>query len=425
MAGPERPPTLEHAMKLKTLACLSLITLVASIGPAAQAQTFSTIYAFSGNSGIWPQAGVTLRAGVLYGTTVDTEFSTGTGTVYQLSRVGSNWTHTVISFFSGIPYGGEGPYARVVFGPDNHLYGTTLNAGPHIDGNVFALTPQVSICRTANCFWTETVLHQFAGSPDGQAPSGDLIWDSTGNIYGTTMWGGASGLGTIFQITKSGNNWTETPIYSFTGPDGSGPIGGVIFDSNGNLFGTTAEGGLYGFGTIFELTYSIDSGWTETVLYNFQNLSDGEFPVAGLTPDGSGNLYGSASDGGTGGGGTVFELSPAGDTWTFTLLYSFTGQQGRYSGPRANLTFDTSGNLYGTTLFDGANSLGNIFKLANSQNGWVYASLYDFTGGADGASPVSNVTIDTDGTLYGTAGAGGDLTCAPPTGCGVVWMIKP
>jgi uncharacterized repeat protein (TIGR03803 family) len=173
------------------------------------------------------------------------------------------------------------------------------------------------------------------------------------------------------------------------------------------------------------LTYNVNSGWTETVLYNFQNLSDGELPIAGLVRDTAGNLYGATSYGGAGFGGTVFELSPVGDTWTFTLLYSFTGQEGQQCGPEASLTMDESGNMYGTTGCSGANSLGNIFKLTNTQNGWEYTSLYDFTGGPDGSFPLSNVTIDTDGTLYGTASAGGDSSCNPPLGCGTVWMIKP
>ncbi len=282
-------------------------------------------------------------------------------------------------------------------------------------GVVFSLTPLATICKTANCFWTEKVLHQFTGSPDGEGPgNGDLVWDSMGNIYGTTRCGGTSDLGTVFQMTKSGNNWTETPIYSFTGPDGLGPAGGVILDSNGNLFGTTVEGGLYGFGTVFELTYNEGSGWTETVLYSFQNQSDGRFPYRESGEDSAGNLYGATSDGGSGGGGTVFELSPMGNSWAFTLLYSFTGQQGKQCGPQASLSLDSSGNLYGTTVCDGANSLGNVFKLTNTQNGWEYTSLYDFTGGSDGSYPVSNVTIDTDGNLYGTAEGGGSLTCNPP-----------
>jgi uncharacterized repeat protein (TIGR03803 family) len=231
-------------------------------------------------------------------------------------------------------------------------------------------------------------------------------------------------------MTKSGNNWTETPIYSFTGPDGAQPYAGVILDGSGNLFGTTVAGGLYGFGTVFELTYTNGVGWTETVLYNFENSIDGQSPYAGLALDNMGNLYGSAANGGSEGGGTVFELSPVGNTWTFTLLYGFSGQQGDCPayvlGPAAPLTLDNAGNLYGTTYCDGANGFGNIFKLTKTQIGWEYTSLHDFTWGTDGAFSASNVTIDTDGTLYGTAGHGGnDSTCNPPFGCGVVWMIKP
>ncbi|MFZ0704704.1 MAG: choice-of-anchor tandem repeat GloVer-containing protein [Candidatus Korobacteraceae bacterium] len=419
-------------MKLKTLASLSLITLVALLGLAARAQTFGTIYAFNGVDGGGPASGVTIRAGVLYGTTPCLQGCGSGGTVYLISRVGSNWAHTTIAFLSA-QHGQLGPAARPVFGPDNHLYGTTQAGGPQGDGTVFALTPQVSICRTANCFWAETTLHQFSGSPDGQYPGfGDLIWDPMGDIYGTTQNGGTSDLGTVYEMTKSGNNWTETPIYSFTGPDGDFPFGGVILDSSGNLFGTTASGGLYGYGTVFELTYTKGTGWTETVLYNFQNLSDGEEPLGGLVMDAAGNLYGSAAYGGSEGGGTVFELSPVGNTWAFTLLYSLSGQQDMYCpeytlGPNAPLTIDGAGNLYGTTFCDGANDLGNIFKLTNTQNGWEYTSLHDFAGGTDGAWPASNVTIDTDGTLYGTATHGGMVSgqCGGSDGCGVVWMLKP
>jgi uncharacterized repeat protein (TIGR03803 family) len=399
------------------------LTILAST--ATQAQSFSAIYAFTAPGGVLPNSGVTIRAGVLYGTTLCAQYpnNCGAGTVYQVSRVGSVWAHTAISLLS---VAAENPQARVVFGPDNLLYGTAALGGPHSAGGVFTLMPVATICKTANCFWPENVLHQFTGSPDGDIPgNGDLVWDPMGNIYGTTEFGGTSDLGTVFQMTKSGNGWNEMPVYSFTGPDGLGPVGGVILDSDGNLFGTTAEGGLYGDGTVFELTYVDGIGWTETVLYSFQNQSDGWFPYAGLVKDSAGNLYGTTSDGGNEGGGTVFELSPMGNSWAFTLLYSFSGQQGHMCGPQASLTIDDSGNLYGTTMCDGTNSLGNVFKLTNTQNGWEYSSLYDFTDGPDGAEPFSNVTIDTDGTLYGTATIGGNSSCNPPYGCGTVWMIKP
>jgi uncharacterized repeat protein (TIGR03803 family) len=400
------------------------LTILAST--AARAQTFNVIHSFIEPSGVLPDSGVTLRAGVLYGTTLCRQYpgNCGRGAVYQIIPVGSNWYYTPISLFSA---GGGQPQARVVFGPDNQLYGTATNGGSQNYGLVFNLTPMPAICRTANCFWPEKVLHQFTGSPDdGAGPVyGDLVWDPVGNIYGTTAEGGDLGVGTVYQMTKSGNDWTEAPIYSFTGPDGAIPLAGVILDSNGDLFGTTRQGGLYGFGTVFELTYNVNSGWTETVLYNFQNQNDGQLPVAGVIRDSAGNLYGATSDGGAGGGGTVFELSPVGDTWTFTLLYSFTGQQGETCGPYAPLTLDSSGNLYGTTFCDGADNLGNVFKLTNTGNGWEYTSLHDFADGTDGAEPISNVTIDADGTLYGTAVYGGNSSCNPPYGCGTVWMIKP
>ena len=171
-------------------------------------------------------------------------------------------------------------------------------------------------------------------------------------------------------------------------------------------------------GTVFELTYVPGIGWTEQVLYNFQNAGDGALPFGGLILDSSGNLYGSTRNGGSGGGGTVFELSPSGDTWTFKLLYSFSGV-GIPCGPVATLSMDSAGNLYGTTQCDGIYNNGSVFKLSNTENGWVHTSLHDFTGGTDGGDPVSNVSIDTDGTLYGTASGGGDH------GYGVVWMIKP
>lgn len=405
-------------MKLKTLVYLSLITLVASLSLAAHAQTFSVIHAFTGGiNGTSPNAGVTIKGNALYGTTVGAGRSYST--VYQLTHVGSNWFEIPLSFL-GIDVG-YAAMARVVFGPDGHLYGTTSFAYTG-SGLVFDLIAPSSFCKTAACYWTENVLHLFTGPPDGAAPGrGDLIWDRQGNIYGTTSAGGTANAGTVFQMTKSEDNWTETPVYSFLGgtSDGSVPFNGVVMDSNGNLFGTTLDGGMYGYGTVFELTYIPQVGWKETILYNFTGGSDGSTPFAGLTLDGSGNLYGATGDGGMGGGGTLFELAPSGNTYTFNLLYTFSGQPGGNCGPGGTLTTDSTGNLYGTTVCDGPSNVGNIFALANTENGWVYTSLHDFTGGNDGSKPISNVTIDTDGTLYGTASQGG------ANGAGTVWMIKP
>ena len=402
MAGSERPPTLEHAMKLKTLVSLSLIALSTTFSPAAHAQTFSVIYYFGGGtSGEEPAAGVTIRGNAIYGTT--------SNDAYELTHLGSNWLFSSIAGFSSYPL------ARVVFGPDGHLYGTTWNGGTYGYGTVFKLTPPLAICKSAACYWTVSDLHDFGSGTDGQGPeNGDLIWDQQGNIYGTTPAGGTSGDGTVYELTPSGNGYTESVLYNFSGPDRAGPFGGLVFDNQGNLFGTTTGGGPNHSGTVFELTYVVGVGWTEQVLYDFQHSDD---PAGGLIFDSSGNLYGTTTDGGNEGAGSVFELSPSGDTWTFNLLYSFKGKT--FCGPRATLSMDGAGSLYGTTYCSGAHNSGNVFELTNIENTWVYTSLYDFTGHNDGASPISNVSIDSDGTLYGTASEGGS------NDLGVVWMIKP
>jgi uncharacterized repeat protein (TIGR03803 family) len=212
--------------------------------------------------------------------------------------------------------------------------------------------------------------------------------------------------------------WTEKVIWSFTGPDGEYPQNSVIFGGNANLLGTTKQGGANGFGTVFKLTPSGNT-WTETNVYDFQDATDGEYPIAGLMIDNSGNVYGATSDGGSGGGGTVFELMPSGNTYTFKLLYSFSGQQGGNCGPWGTLTMDATGNLCGTTYCDGGLVLGSVFKLTNTQNGWTYTSLHDFGSFQDIFQPISNVTFDDHGNLWGSASGG------LPSDAGAIWMIVP
>jgi len=398
-------------MKSKILFYLILITFFALLIPAMHAQTFSVIHAFSSVDGANPYAGVTIRGNSLYGTTTS-------GTAYQLTHSGANWLFSDIALFGVNSW----PRARVVFGPDGHLYGTTSESGPYNCGKVFKLTPQVGPCKDLRCFWTVNDLHDFGSGTDGAGPTyGDITWDQQGNIYNTTEGGGVYGYGAVYELTPSGNGYTESVIHSFSeDPDGATPENGLVLDNKGNLFGTTVQGGVNDQGLIFELSYAKGVGWTEKALYSFQNASDGEWPNGGLMFDSSsGNLYGTTYDGGSGSGGTVFELSPSGDTWTFQLLYSISGPNG--CGPAATVSMDGAGNLYGTTICGGINGMGSVFKLSNTQNGWVYTSLYDFTGGTDGYSPFSNVAIGTDGTLYGTTAFGGD----PESNGGVVWMIKP
>ncbi len=243
-------------------------------------------------------------------------------------------------------------------------------------------------------------------------------------MYVTTTTGGVNFDGNVVQLTRSGGAWTPTSIYDFNGADGSSPYSGVTLDAQGNLYGTTWTGGPNNAGTVYRLTPS-GSGWTFETLYAFQGGSDGALPVGGLVLDQAGNLYGTTEQGGSGNGGTVFELSPSGGAWNFAVLHSFTG---RY-GPLATLAMDPAGNLYGTTFSVGAFSEGSVFKLTRNNGSWSFTDLYDFTGGADGANPVGGVALDRSGNLYGTASAGGlelnNCFTENNPGCGVVWEITP
>jgi uncharacterized repeat protein (TIGR03803 family) len=189
----------------------------------------------------------------------------------------------------------------------------------------------------------------------------------------------------------------------------------VTLDAEGNIYGTTSFGGYYGVGAIYKLSPS-GSRWTETVLYSFRNQNDGQNPLGGVILDQSGNLYGATFDGGANGGGTVYELSPSAGTWTLTVLYSFTGG---YGGPYNKLTFDADGNLYGATNGEGANGYGMVFKLAPGNGDWKFADLYDFADGSDGGDPYGSLAIDTHGNIFGTTNLGGT------DNQGVVFEITP
>jgi uncharacterized repeat protein (TIGR03803 family) len=411
----------------RTIWCLEMAALVigvafgllASVAQTAQAQTFTVIHAFTGGAdGARPYAGTTMDLeGNLYGT--DWAGGAGHGTVYKLTQKNGNWVFAPLYKFAG---GNDGavPFGPVGIGPDGSLYGTTYYGGGDGCsgfgcGTVFNVRPPGAVCGAALCPGTETVLHRFRGEPsDGARPFyGDLIFDQAGSLYGTTYNGGAINGGTVFKLTPSNGAWEESVLYSF-GSDGAGPADGVIFDTVGNLYGTTVWGGSIGWGVVFQLTPS-GSGWTENVLYSFQNGNDGVNPVGGLIFDQSGNLYGTTLSGGANGGGTVYQLSLSSGGWTLTTLYSFSGG----GGSVASLSMDASGNLYCTTEYDGAYGGGSVCKLTRSKGGWSYTSLHDFTGGNDGAYLLGGVTLDANGNLYGTASAGGAY------GSGVVWEITP
>jgi uncharacterized repeat protein (TIGR03803 family) len=403
------------------LAIMLVLTLGAT--EAVQAQTYQVIHNFTGGvDGQEPNFGITIDAtGTLYGTTF--EGDTGTGTAYKLAHKSTGWALTPLYVFA-ITRNGVIPYDTLVIGRDGKLYGTTgfggigpcLAYGHTGCGTVFTLQNPGTFCHTTYCPWIETPLYKFSGGSDGSNPfGGALVFDQAGNIYGTTYAGG-TGSGIAYKLTPAGSGWTESVIHTFTGTDGASPWAGVTLDQVGNLYGTTSSGGAYGYGTVYELSPS-GSGWTERTLYSFQGQQDGGNPYAGVILDPAGNLYGATQYGGSGGGGTAFELSPSGGSWTFTTLYSFFGSGGGHAkGPVADLVMDSSGNLYGTTGGDGTYHYGSVFKLTHGTSGWTYISLHDFTNGSDGSLPRSNLVFDSSGNLYGTAYGGVD-------GKGVVFEI--
>jgi uncharacterized repeat protein (TIGR03803 family) len=326
---------------------------------------------------------------------------------------------------------GGGVEDRVAFDRKGNLYGTTSGGGDFGYGTVFELTPR------PHGPWAETVLHSFMlNDPDGSEPQANLLVDSAGNLYGTTLNGGAYNGGTAFELVPGSGGWTLNVLYSFcmlSGcADGFSPRAGFVKDESGSLYGTA--GGAY------ELTQG-SSNWTESVIYPFCldlscNSQDGVDPYGGVTFDAAGNLYGTTYYGGNlscdngNGCGVVYELTPGSDgTWAETVLYSFgsAANDGQHPEPE-QLAFDRAGSLYGTTGNGGTNicfgtvGCGTIFKLTKGPNGqWKESILYDFVSGPSGSIPSGGLFIDASGSLYGEAGAGGSSTC----GCGVVYKLTP
>lgn len=421
------------AWQAATVVALFALTAVVGTAPAAQAQSFQVIHSFTGKGdGDAPLAGLTVdAAGKFYGTASGLG-SGGNGSVFQLTSGGSGWALTPLNH--GLISGG--PQTKVVIGPNGNLFGASYVGGRgDCVGNggcglVYEMQPPPHACASFLCSWNGSLLYRFNNIPDAGVPGGSVVFDSAGNLYGTTEYGGTGdcsngidpnyGCGAVYKLTPSGGGWTETVIYSFQGgDDGETPWGGMIFDASGNLYGTTAGGGSGSCGTIFELSLS-GSGWTKTILHNFQ-CTDGAGAWGDLIADQSGNLYGATAGGGANNGGVVFELAHPG-SWTYNLLYSFPYN----TSPAGTLVFDGSGNLYGTTRAGGAYGDGTAYKLTPSNGSWTETDLHDFQS-SDGVLPNGGPVLDADGNLYGTAETGGvgfDGPCYG-IGCGTVWEITP
>ena len=313
----EQPP----ACSAFLLALLCGLTMAAT--QPALAQMFQVIHNFTGGfDGEYPRSGFSIdAAGNLYGTTF--AGGAGFGTVFKLKHAGSGWIVTPLYSFRG-GSDGAGPLGRVIVASDGTLYGTTSSGGGNGCssfgcGTASRLRPPASRPASALSPWTESVLYRFTGGNDGAYPQGELTFDHAGNIYGTTQYGGDTNSGVVYQLTPSGGGWTESVPYSAqNNGDGANPLGGVVLDAAGSLYGVFNQGGLYGSGAVYQLSFS-GSGWTEQNLHDFMPQG-GEYPVGGLIMDASGNLYGSTTVSMNNNGGFAVELTPAGGGWTYTLL---------------------------------------------------------------------------------------------------------
>jgi uncharacterized repeat protein (TIGR03803 family) len=324
------------------------------------------------------------------------------------SHLAAAQTETVIYNFCsllGTCDDGASPLSLLTFDGAGNLYGTTNNAGGKYgsNGNVFELSPNGS------GGWIETTLHTFANQPDGAHPEfSPVIFDNAGNLYGTTADGGANGTGTVFELSPTGGNWNETILYNFTdGADGGYPWSGVIIDKSGNLYGATAEGGSGNFGTVFELSPSAGS-WAERVIYNFASKS--YYEPSGLTMDADGNIFGAA-------GLFVFELSPnASGGWNPTIIHTFPGDNSAIDGTPV---IDNHGNIFGTIRPEsqkGPVGNGGVYRLAQENGGWRMQFLQLWT---DGQGPEAGVVLDGKGNIYGTTDGNG------PDGDGTVFALIP
>lgn len=403
--------------KTRSLLAVAITCAGISIATApATAQTYAVIYNFSVQQSEQPAAGLAIdSSGALYGTTTYTNAGGRDGEAFKMRRHGSSWTFS--PFFNFPILGNIDPRSPLLIGPDGTVYGTLYyNYGCDFCGAVFHLYPPQTVPRTALQLWNGESLHNFTGGSDGGNPSGALLMDQAGALYGTTENGGEAGLGTIYQVVHSNGTWDQTVIFSPPNETyGVVPLNGVVADSAGNLYGAFQRGGPSGPGAIYELSPS-GSGWTEQTVYGFTAGSDGAQPSSVIL-DGSGNLYGATSGGGAGNGGTIFKLTHGSGGWALTTLYNISGTAP--CGVIGRLTLDSAGNLYGTTYCDGAYGYGSIFELSPSGANYVYTDLHDFTNGNDGGYPNGGLVLDAQGNLYGTTFGGGS------GGGGVVFELTP
>jgi hypothetical protein len=415
--------TLKQAVAKLSLAGFAAILWFVA-GAWASGPRTAVLYKFTGGPDGRSPGGQLIadHLGNLYGTT-ELGGTDDNGVVFELSPPavkGGKWTETVLYRFKG-GRDGIAPNPGLVFDRAGNLYGTTFDGGNcrYSCGVIFQLAPPL----TPGGSWTETVLHAFGGAdhPDGGAPTGSLVLDNAGNLYGTTELGGdvictngPGPCGVVFRLSppqSQGDPWTETVLYNFKGiPDGQFPFGYLAINKRGNLFGTTTEGGTgactdgegltIGCGMAFELSSGKNGTWTETVLYNFQASDSGSALDLLLAAEGA--SYAPA-------GYDVIKLLPParhGGAWTRQVLHQFkAGISGMY--PSAGVISDPSGNLYGTTWANGLESpYGTVYELsppAMTAGKWTLSTLHKFPGNFDSVQAKGRLLRSRTGVLYGTA----------------------
>jgi hypothetical protein len=462
-----------------TIRLLFFVLILALASAASAAWKEKVLYSFQGgaNDGSYPYGSVIFdKQGNLYGVLQDfggdscAPLGGECGAVYQLSppaQKGGSWTETLLYEFQGKGANdGESPNSGLIMDKSGNLYGLTayggtgnctllgLSAGC---GTVYKLSPP----KQKGGAWTETILYSFPSATQGYVPIGDLVFDSAGNLYGSTLFGGTKGTtcdpdyggqcGVVFEIRppkKKGGAWTQKVLHNFAGVetghdfgDGASPNGGLVLDSEGALYGTTYYGGNNikgecqggtagtGCGIVFKLVPPTQKGvgWAQKVLHQF-DAKDGDNSAAGVIFDRDGDLYGTTTAGGQNGYGLVFQLKkPSGNLgiWTESVLHAFNDVDG--VNPSAALVFDSSGNLYGTAAGPMSRSAqGDVFRLRppSRQDGrWGFTVLYTFTGQPDGAFPAAGLVSKGNG-LFSTTESGGTGTCVYG-GCGTVFEVEP
>jgi len=395
-------------------ASLGLLLLTLPLASHAQ-DAYHLLHSFTfGVDGAQPTAGLLMseEETAIYGT-AEYGGSADRGNIFRLDRSALGWHGTVLHSF-GQGEDGWYPQSALILDKKGNMYGTTSEGGPYGFGTVFEMSP------TGGGKWMERILQSFSiYTPN--TPIAPLTLDSQGNLYGTTQNGGFA-WGTVFELTppsSSSSEWVFSLLYQFTDTDdGAYPQSGVLIDKQGNLYGASYFAGNQDSGTVYELKKTA-TGWQEKTLYEFQRGDDGANPSGPLTTDGQGNLYGTTENAGSAKCGVVFRLSYSQGKWVDQTLYSFDcGSDG--ANPWGGVTFDRFGNLYGTTMNGGAYGYGTLFKLSpNAYGAWTESVLYSFSNGQDGENPRWGVVADRFNRLFGVTTYGG-----MPCGCGTVFELS-